>query len=61
MTTAVLIGCRTRIRTLTNGVRDRCATVTQFGNAVFQLTNYSKAISENQYGKFTLLQILTEA
>lgn len=26
------VGCRTRIRTLTNGVRDRCATVTQFGN-----------------------------
>ncbi len=34
-TSAVLdqVGCRTRIRTLTNGVRDRCATVTQFGNA----------------------------
>ena len=26
-----------------------------------QLRNYSKAISENQYEKFTLLQILTEA
>ena len=27
------VGCRTRIRTLTSGVRGRCATVTPFGNA----------------------------
>ena len=40
----ILFGCRTRIRTLTNGVRDRCATVTQFGNAFFNSRIIAKPI-----------------
>ncbi len=47
---AVWIGCRTRIRTLTNGVRDRCATVTQFGNAF-----YNSGIIANRNPKINII------
>ena len=43
-TTSYLFGCRTRIRTLTNGVRDRCATVTQFGNEFYNSEIIAKQI-----------------